>query len=108
MSTKINIVIDQAASFYMESDLTDRASNGPLDITGYSAQAQLRKSYQSNTAVDFTTTLTTGVVSIALAANTTALIEAGRYVYDIRLISSNNVVRVIEGLATVTPATSRS
>lgn len=92
----------------MEAELKDVSLNQPLNVTGYAATAQLRKSYQSNTKVDFVTSLSTGLVILSMNANTTALIEAGRYVYDVKLTGANNVVRVIEGLATVTPASTRS
>ena len=107
MATKANITIDQGSSFTTTINLTDDAGNS-LDLTGYSAESQIRRWYTSNTATDFTTALANGVISLSLTANATSNLVYGRYVYDVKLTDpANTVTRVVEGIVTVTPGVSR-
>lgn len=90
--------------------LTD--SNGDvLNLTGYSATGQVRKTFSSSTvAATFTTALAagTGQVTLTLTDVATAAMTSGRYVYDILLTdSSGDKTRILEGHATVTPSVSR-
>lgn len=104
---KINLVIDQGATFNTQIDLTNDAGD-PLNVTGYTANGQIRKHYDSNTAVILTTNLANGSLSLSLSANQTANMSYGRYVYDVKIINdSNTVTRLIEGLVTVTPGVTR-
>lgn len=103
MSTKTNITIDQGTTFQLSVSLTD--SNGyPIITTGYSSRASMQKDYQSVNSIPISTTVSNGQVTMYLTANASANIAAGRYVYDVKLIdTANNVYRVVEGIATVTP-----
>lgn len=109
MGTKVNLVVDQGATF--ETVLTLTQDNGDLiDLTGYSGTAQLRKHYTSSNSTSFTVTLggANGTVTLGMSANTTANIVAGRYVYDVELVDSGNIAtRLIEGIVTVTPQVTR-
>jgi hypothetical protein len=112
MATLTNIFIDQGATFSTSVTITDEEGNA-LDLTNYSAQAQLRKTYDSLTSVDFSTTIAadplSGLISLELTAAQTAALEAGRYVYDLVITSNGGQkTRVIEGIATVLPSVSRS
>jgi hypothetical protein len=103
MSTKANIDIDQGTSFTTEVLLTDEAGN-PLDLSAYTANAQIRKTYTSLTSVPFNTVLSNGQVLLSLSANATGNLEAGRYVYDVVVHDyANNITRVVEGIVTVNP-----
>jgi hypothetical protein len=106
MAAKANIVIDQGATFNTELNLTDNNGN-PLDLTGYTAEGQIRKWYTSSNATSFTVSIpspTTGTIYLSLTANQTGNLWYGRYVYDIITVdSANTVTRVVEGIATVTP-----
>ena len=107
MATKANITIDQGANFSTEIVLTDEAGN-LLDLSVYTGESQIRKSYTSSTAKNFDVNLLDGVVTLSMAANTTATMTAGRYVYDVILVDgSNNVTRIVEGIVTVTPRVSQ-
>lgn len=107
MATKANIIIDQGTTFSTEIYLTDDAGNA-LNLLDYTANSQIRKWYTSNSAVSFTINLDSGVVRLSLSANTTASLEAGRYVYDVLLTDvGNTVTRVLEGIVTVTPRVTR-
>jgi UDP-3-O-acyl-N-acetylglucosamine deacetylase len=111
MATLTNIFIDQGSTFSTSVTIAD--SDGiAFDLTDYSAQAQIRKTYESITATNFSTTIsvnpTTGLITLELTAAQTAALEPGRYVYDLIISSSGGIkTRVLEGIATVTPSVSR-
>ena len=106
MAAKANIIVDQATTFNTELNLTNDAGNA-LDLTGYTAQAQVRKWYTSTNAVSFAISIpdpTNGIIYLSLDANTTANLYYGRYVYDVVTIDgTGHVTRVVEGILTVTP-----
>lgn len=85
----------------------------PIDLTGYTCQAQIRKSYYSTTAHDFIITVPSpaaGEAIMSLSAANTANLAPGRYVYDVLIVSPspfNEVTRIFEGIATVTPGVTR-
>lgn len=109
MATKANLIIDQGTTFSSSISLTD--DNGDaIDLTGYTGRSQMRKHYTSSNSQSFTVTLnsTEGTVNLSLSASQTSNLVAGRYVYDVEIVSSANVVsRIIEGIVTVTPEVTR-
>ena len=105
MATKANLVIDQGSTFSTDLTLQDEYGD-PLALSGYVANSQIRKWYTSTTAVNFVLDIpnpTDGTIELSLAANVTANMEYGRYVYDIYIVKENLVLRVVEGILTVTP-----
>jgi hypothetical protein len=107
MAQKANITIDQGTTFSSGIDLLND-NDEPVDVTNYNARGQIRKHYSSSNAVSFTTTLSNGSLVISLTAIQTANMVAGRYVYDIELVDpSNTVLRILEGIVTVTPEVTR-
>lgn len=109
MAVYANLSIDQGASF--ASTVTVEGPNGLLfDLTGYSARGQIRKSYNSTAAVNFTAGIVspaTGEINISLSASTTATLKAGRYQFDIEIVNGTVVQRVIEGQVEVNPRVTR-
>lgn len=106
MNKKINIVIDQGAHYSQTFNLLD-ADGVPIDVTDCVANGAMRKHYTSSNAVNFTTALDAGVLSLSLTAAQTANVTAGRYVYDVKFTDSvDTVTRILEGIATVTPKVS--
>jgi hypothetical protein len=78
----------------------------PKDLTDYTAAAQMRKSYYTNTSVSFTAEITLpedGEVTISLTAVQTSAIKAGRYVYDIEITGDGETLRVLEGIVVINP-----
>lgn len=105
MATKANLIVDQGATFSTVVTLTD-TNNDPIDLTNYTGAAQIRKTYTSLTATDFTVSLggSTGTIELGLTANATMAMASGRYVYDVEVTDASGVVsRVFEGLVTVSP-----
>tara|TARA_B100000085_G_C18341045_1_gene430312 strand:+ start:171 stop:500 length:330 start_codon:yes stop_codon:yes gene_type:complete len=104
MATYSNIFIDQGSDFAMTVDLTQ--SVGTLDLTGYTARGSIKKTYSSTTKVDFTINVdvTDTELDISLSNSQTGAMKAGRYVYDIEIVSSSShVTRVLEGQLEITP-----
>lgn len=109
MATKANLVIDQGTTYTTDLNLTDE-NGDPLNLTGYSANSQIRKHYTSSNSVTFSTSInaTAGVITLSLTANQTSNIVSGRYVYDVELTdASNSISRIVEGIVTVTPQVTR-
>jgi hypothetical protein len=110
MAFKANMVIDQGSDFATSIYLWD--DNGDIlpDVGTLTAAAQMRKWYSSTTAINFTTTIITetGELRLTLTNAQTSNITAGRYVYDVEVTTSANVVtRIVEGMVTVTPGVTR-
>lgn len=102
----INIVIEKNTDF--SATFTIRNFDGSyLNLTGYTAEAKMKKSYYTSNSVALTVGFVDrlkGVISLSLPAATTATLDPKRYVYDIVLTSPAIIkTRVVEGIATVTP-----
>ena len=101
MATYSNLFIDQGSDFNFTVD-------APVNLTGYTSRGQIRKSYTSSTAVDFniSVNISEGKLVCSLTAAQTAALKAGRYVYDIVILSDDSpavVTRVIEGQVDINP-----
>lgn len=107
-----NIIIDQGSTFQADIDVTDSAGDA-LNLTGYTVAGQMRKTYSSTTATNFTGQVQSasgGTVRISLSAAQTNALKAGRYVYDTEITktATGEVTRVIEGQVDVTPGVTRA
>lgn len=111
MAIYSNLTIDQGSTFSAFVDVTD-ADGDALDLTGFSVAGQIRKTYSSSTAIDFTAAVSSainGSIQITLSDTQTNNLKAGRYVYDIEIISeAGEVTRVLEGQVEVTPGVTRT
>ena len=105
----INLICEKGTDFSATFNIQNEANTTPLNLTGYTAVAKLKRSYSSSTATDFVVDYPdryNGALSISLTAATAAL-EARRYVYDILLTApSGTKSRVIEGIIEITPGVS--
>tara|TARA_A200000159_G_scaffold159988_1_gene179434 strand:+ start:1166 stop:1498 length:333 start_codon:yes stop_codon:yes gene_type:complete len=110
MAIIANIFIDQGTDFSITVDVTD-TSGGALNMSGYSAAAQIRKTYgSSSVSSTFSTSIAegTGQVTLSLTDTQTTALESGRYVYDLNVTSGGGqTTRVVEGQAIVTPGVTR-
>lgn len=106
MAAVHNLYIDQGSDFTVQVGVYDD-SNAAWDLTGYSADAKLKKSFSSSTSTSFIANVSgsiSGTVVLTLLASTTATLEAGRYLYDVVVTSAGGTkTRVIEGVVTVNP-----
>lgn len=100
-----NIYIDQGTTFSLSLTVNDQFGD-IKNLTDYTAAAQMRKSYYTSTAIDFTADVSLpveGEVTISLTAQETSSIKAGRYVYDIEISNEDETLRVLEGIVVVNP-----
>jgi hypothetical protein len=100
-----NITCDQGATLQRSITWSDSART-PYNLTGYTARMQVRSDVTSSTIILELTTangrITLGStdwnVNLLVAANVTAALTPGLYVYDLELVSGGGVVtRLIEG-----------
>jgi hypothetical protein len=112
MAAKANIVIDQGSDFSTTLTITDENDN-ILDLTGYSANAHIRRHYTSETAkvlgCTFAADRTSGRLTLSFGSEISAGMESGRYVYDVEILSGLNTrSRLVEGICTITPEVTRA
>jgi len=112
MAVSINHDMDQGANFSF-SILTKDATGNALNLsTGYTAFAQMRKYYSSNTAITMNASITgsTGNITVSLGPTATAAVKPGVYFYDVELHSggSTTVQRLVQGMITVYPEVTRA
>jgi len=106
------LTIDQGATFSSVITLTND-DNTAIDLTGYTFECQIRKSYYStnataNIAVTIEGDAANGAVRLSLDSANTANIKAGRYLYDLKMTDDEDTtIRVIEGIVTITPQVSK-
>jgi hypothetical protein len=104
------LTLEQGASF--TTTVTVNGSDGsPTNLLNYTAAAQMRKSYYSTTANNFTVTVSNaaaGELTMVMTAANTANLTPGRAVYDLLITSPTGVkTRVVEGIVTILPAVTR-
>ena len=107
MAIYSNLTVDQGADFAIAIDVTD-SSGTALNLTGYTAAGQVRKSYSSTTAVNFTVSIrapaTGGILDLSLTNTHTNAMKPGRYVYDVEITSGAGIKdRVVEGQLEIMP-----
>lgn len=106
-----NIVIEQGFDFDTVFELEDTTTGNYLNLSGYTVDAQIRKTYTSSTSVSFSSTITSAVggkVQISLGSTETSQLKSGRYVYDIKLTATNGtILKAVEGSALVRAGVTR-
>ena len=114
MAIAQNIEIDQDSDYsktFIAKDDTGTVID--LNTAPSTLAAQIRKSYATTTATDFTATVTpsvtTGEYTLALTDVQTAAMERGRHVYDVvQTVTSTEIkTRIMEGIAVVSPSVTR-
>jgi hypothetical protein len=108
-----NLVINAGADFRQSFFLESPVSNSAINLTGYSAIAQIKKSPASlRKTADFSVSFpnrAVGQVTISLGSSMTSSIKPGRYSYDLLLIDPDSVkTRAVEGSIIVTAGVTTS
>lgn len=111
MAEFVELEIDAGATFSTEITVSENDGTGK-NLADYSITSQLRKSYYSSTATDFTINVTdqaNGVFTMGITAANTANIRAGRYVFDVELENTidGTITRIFEGVVVVLPNATR-
>ena len=106
MATVSNLFVDAGATY--SNIISVAATNGQaLDLTGYTVASQMRKSFGSSTAYNFTASVydaATGKVRLQLTPTQSEAIPAGRWLYDVEITSPSGAkTRVVEGIVTINP-----
>ena len=110
MAKNLDIYIDQGSDFTATfPPVTDNSGNA-IDLTGYTAVCQIRRSYATAFAVQMTvdnSEFSDGIITISLVNSETGGLTPTRYVYDVVITDTNGLVtKIFEGLATVNPGVS--
>jgi hypothetical protein len=87
----------------------------PYNLYNFNISSQIKKSYYTSNVTAsfyaFASDAANGVITLALDSSTTANIYPGRYVYDLKIISTddgaNNTFRVLEGIVNLAPQVTR-
>ena len=112
-----NLLVEADADFTVTVELTNEDADGnitTLDLTGYTALAQIRKRYGSSSVSEtFTATFpsdrTLGQLELALSDVQTSTLKDGRFVWDLQLTdTAGTKTRTLEGRIVVNPSVSRT
>lgn len=102
----LDIYIDQGDNFNKIVSLKDD-DGYPIDLRGFTFDANLRQYF--NTSKDYSLQVdlygdgVNGQLRLYMIPSTTSLLSAPRYVYSIRAISGDTIIRVLDGQALITP-----
>lgn len=111
MAAYSEIYVEQFVDFSTSINVDDDQGDS-LNIDSYTVSSQIRKSPYSLTYYSFDSSISDGAngkITIAMTADTTANISPGRYLYDVVMTdtSTNNKVRVVEGIVNILPGVTR-
>lgn len=104
----VNITIEKGTDFQNAYTISN-PDGSPLDLTGCSASAKIRKFPESVNFSSFVVGIVTsaGQVVLSMGKTTTSQLSNGRNYYDVLLVTSDNKTsKVFEGMALVTPSAS--
>jgi hypothetical protein len=105
----VNLVLEQGVDFQATFTIRN-VNNSPLNLTGYTGIASIRKHPSSSTVYPLTLSFADrigGKITVSMGYTATDAIEGGRYVYDVILISPNSYrTRAVQGNVLVTPGVS--
>ena len=103
--------IDQGADTAIEIHVVD-AQNAAKNLANYAVAAKMKKTFNSDSSdtqafnAVVSSPAADGIITLSLTNAQTNALKAGRYVYDIELLSGDSppiVKRVVEGQADITP-----
>jgi hypothetical protein len=111
MASYANVSADQGADFQTILELED-VNGDPLDLTEYNLYGQIRRTYKSANAVDFTIVKSNalgGIIRVELAPEQTANMKSGRYVYDIYAFygEPDKKIKLLEGIFEIIPSATK-
>lgn len=104
----LHLKMEQGATFTQR--LTWKIDGSPVNLTSYSARMKVRRMVQEPAILSLTTSTGGGIVlggvngtiDITVSATQTALLNAGKYMYDLELVTAGGVVtRLVKGRLTI-------
>ena len=110
MAGYVPIEIEQYSTF--SRLITIRKSDGTAqNLSGYTANTQMRKSHYTSVSETITTTITNsanGEITLSMTRANTANLTQGRYFYDLITTTGGGVTqRILEGIVVVSPGVTR-
>ena len=100
-----NLIIYKHTDFEQNFVLEDGQSNSAKDLTGFTGTCKMQRTLNLGSLTSFTLAFTNrirGKIRISLTDDQTAVIEEGKYFYELMLTDPNDVTeRVIEGVVIV-------
>lgn len=107
-----NITAYQGATFNFVATWTIGAT--PVDLEGYTARMQVRRTVDATTAILSLTSSSgitlggeAGTIAIEVSAEDMEDVTGGSYVYDLELDSGEEVTRLLQGTFTIQPEVTR-
>lgn len=105
-----NFTIDQGSTWTLQLVYND-PNGDPINLTGYTAKMQVRRKFDSATAVltlstsngGISITGLTGTINLIATDEQTGAIDGGLYVYDLELENGGAITRLIQGQVTISP-----
>lgn len=115
MAAYLDLDIEQGATWARILPVVDDDTGAPIDLTGYTARMQVRRSQADSIVLLELTTdnggliidALNGAVTMVMGAGDTAAITWQRAVFDLELSKHGDVVRLAEGTLTVRPEVTR-
>ena len=107
MAITADLDIDQGSQFVATMELQNDDET-PMNLTGFQVYSQFRKSYMSTIGHNFTAQIVdavNGKITLTLTGSYSSSIRAGRYLYDVEVVSLSTGIktRVVEGIVTINP-----
>ena len=106
MAAFTELLIEQGATFSTTVNVEDTAG-AAINLYGYSAASQMRKSYYATSNTTITSTITgnaNGEITLSMTSANTSALTPGRYVYDLLITAPDTTkTRVVEGIVIVSP-----
>lgn len=110
MATEANIRIYQGDDYAADVTVLN-VDDTPADLTGYTAQSQIRISLADKSAApvaEFLTTIAGNVITILLSHDQTKLLDKSTYVWDLQIIDPTNwITTLLAGQVLVTKEVTR-
>lgn len=115
MSVTKDLLVEQGATFTLPFRLKDKLSGEPINLTGYNGVGHIKRRVTDDVPTGtFIVTIVdpiAGTGLIHMPAEATAVLPAGndyhapasQYVYDIKLVSATNTIRLLAGKLRVSP-----
>lgn len=108
MAGILNLVADQGATYTQR--LTWKIDGNPVNLTGYTARMKVKNVVKNFEAISITSSSgialggSAGTIDLTVSAADMTKVVAGKYSYDLELVSPGGVVtRLVKGTFTVTP-----
>jgi hypothetical protein len=93
-----NIVIPAGTDYTRTFIYLNPISKSPVNFSGYSARAMLKKSsYSLTIAAEFEVTINNTEITLSLPSIVTSTLKNGRYSYDILVSNGTTTDRIFEG-----------